>query len=372
MRAPPPHLAQSNGRRSGQLDQLIATLRTRPLNIAGLFALLALLVASFSFFMPGTFPRVTTLQAMMFQLPELGLLSLAMAIPLISGGINLAIIATANQASLMMAWILTAVMPAHASGATLALWLSAALAAGLFELHHRRTGHRIAGGRRRHPSDPGDAGNHDLASWPQHLFHPRPHSVRLPRRLGRDLQQDDSGPASFVRRVWRYGPRSPCAAHADRAWGAHPHDRIEPGGDPVLRRQHAPRASLGLCHFQHSVLACRGHHDGPLQFGRRGHCAVIPLDHDPCGHPGRRGPLWRFWRSRRSIRRALDSSSRRERLQSPERQSSPRARFLGADPPACHGGQALCGNTRLHWRGQRSRPKAASALPLDAPQGDPR
>ncbi len=131
MRVPPPHLAQSNGRRSGQLDQLIATLRTRPLNIAGLFALLALLVASFSFFMPGTFPRVTTLQAMMFQLPELGLLSLAMAIPLISGGINLAIIATANQASLMMAWILTAVMPAHASGATLALWLSAALAAGL-------------------------------------------------------------------------------------------------------------------------------------------------------------------------------------------------------------------------------------------------
>jgi hypothetical protein len=35
--------------------------------------------------MPTTFPRVTTLQAMMFQLPELGLLSLAMAIPLISG-----------------------------------------------------------------------------------------------------------------------------------------------------------------------------------------------------------------------------------------------------------------------------------------------
>ena len=80
--------------------------------------------------MPATFPHVTTLQAMMFQLPELGLLSPAMAIPLISGGINLAIIATANQASLLMAWILTAVMPAHASGITLALWLSGALAAG--------------------------------------------------------------------------------------------------------------------------------------------------------------------------------------------------------------------------------------------------
>jgi ribose/xylose/arabinose/galactoside ABC-type transport system permease subunit len=48
---------------------------------------------------------------MMFQLPELGLLSLAMPIPLISGGLNLAIIATANQAALLMAWILTTQMP---------------------------------------------------------------------------------------------------------------------------------------------------------------------------------------------------------------------------------------------------------------------
>ena len=81
--------------------------------------------------MPATFPRATTLQAMMFQIPELGLLSLAMALPLISGGINLAVIATANQAGLLMAWILTAAMPAHASEAALAFWLFGALAAGL-------------------------------------------------------------------------------------------------------------------------------------------------------------------------------------------------------------------------------------------------
>src|SRR5260370_27957774 len=109
----------------------MANLRRGPTGVAGLFGLRALLLAGFFGSMPGTFPHVTTLQAMMFQLPELGLLSLAMAIPLISGGINLAIIATANQASLLMAWILTAVMPAHASGMTLALWLSGALAAGL-------------------------------------------------------------------------------------------------------------------------------------------------------------------------------------------------------------------------------------------------
>ena len=131
MRAGPPGFAEPRRRGSNQLDRLITTLRERLTGIAGLFALLALLLAVFSVFMPATFPHVTTLQAMMFQLPELGLLSLAMAIPLISGGINLAIIATANQASLLMAWILTAVMPAHASGMTFALWLSGALAAGL-------------------------------------------------------------------------------------------------------------------------------------------------------------------------------------------------------------------------------------------------
>ena len=43
---------------------------------------------------------------MMFQLPLLGLLSLAMVIPLISGGLNLAIIATTNQCALLMVWIM--------------------------------------------------------------------------------------------------------------------------------------------------------------------------------------------------------------------------------------------------------------------------
>ena len=59
------------------------------------------------------------------------MLSLATTIPLISGGINLAIIATANAAGLLMAWTLTAAMPNDASGASLALWLVAALVAGL-------------------------------------------------------------------------------------------------------------------------------------------------------------------------------------------------------------------------------------------------
>jgi len=116
---------------TAELDRLIAALRGSAVNIGGLLVLLAVLVALFSVLMPTTFPQATTLRAMMFQVPELGLLSLAMAIPLISGGINLAIIATANSAGLLMAWILTALMPADAAGTALAFWLVGALAAGL-------------------------------------------------------------------------------------------------------------------------------------------------------------------------------------------------------------------------------------------------
>jgi simple sugar transport system permease protein len=96
-----------------------------------LLLILIALAAVFSLFEPTTFPRATTLQAMMFQLPELGLLSLAMAIPLISGGINLAIIATANAAGLLMATILTALMPPETQGGALVLWMMGAFAAGL-------------------------------------------------------------------------------------------------------------------------------------------------------------------------------------------------------------------------------------------------
>lgn len=119
------------GGMTAEFDKLIAALRGGATNVGGLLGMLVVLVALFSLFMPTAFPRVTTLQAMMFQLPELGLLSLAMAITLISGGINLAIIATANAAGLLMAWILTSLMPPDAAGTTLALWLVGALVAGL-------------------------------------------------------------------------------------------------------------------------------------------------------------------------------------------------------------------------------------------------
>src|SRR5664279_820886 len=54
---------------------------------------------------------VGALQSMAFQLPELGILSLAMMVALLSGGLNLSIIATANLCALTMAYVLTTHVP---------------------------------------------------------------------------------------------------------------------------------------------------------------------------------------------------------------------------------------------------------------------
>jgi simple sugar transport system permease protein len=95
---------------------------------AGLLLLLAVLCIGFSVALPGRFANHDTLKSMLFQLPELGLLALAMLLPLISGGINLSIIASTNMAALAMAWVLTSgIIPAGHVGLTIA----AALLAGV-------------------------------------------------------------------------------------------------------------------------------------------------------------------------------------------------------------------------------------------------
>ena len=75
-------------------------------NIGLLLALVAVVVffgsLSPRFFSKGTFESVA------FQLPELGLLTLAMLMPIISGGINLAVTFTANLCGLTLAWVLKA------------------------------------------------------------------------------------------------------------------------------------------------------------------------------------------------------------------------------------------------------------------------
>jgi simple sugar transport system permease protein len=75
----------------------------------GLGLALVAVIAVFSLLSP-RFLTVATFDSIAFQLPELGLLTLAMLMPIISGGINLAITFTANICGLTLAWVL------HANG----------------------------------------------------------------------------------------------------------------------------------------------------------------------------------------------------------------------------------------------------------------
>lgn len=88
------------------MSQLLTRLRQAlGSEVLGLLGFLALLILFFGFMAP-RFLSVANFGSVAYQLPELGLLTLAMLIPIISGGFNLAIIYTANISGLTLAWVL--------------------------------------------------------------------------------------------------------------------------------------------------------------------------------------------------------------------------------------------------------------------------
>src|SRR5206468_11604249 len=93
------------------------SLRRRMVGLAGggtvatLILLLLALWVVFAIMIGDRFFSVNTLQSMAFQMPELGILSLAMMLALLSGGLNLSIIATANLSGLTIAFLLTRYIP---------------------------------------------------------------------------------------------------------------------------------------------------------------------------------------------------------------------------------------------------------------------
>lgn len=77
------------------------------------------------------FIRLGNIQSMAFQLPELGILSLAMMITMLTAGINLSIIATANLAAIVAALILTGLITPESGGAASAGVVVVAVGAAL-------------------------------------------------------------------------------------------------------------------------------------------------------------------------------------------------------------------------------------------------
>ena len=82
----------------------------------GLLALLALLVALFGGLLGGSLFSAGSLQSMALQVPQLGLLSLAMMVALLSGGLDLSIIAVADFSALVSGTLLVHLVPTHPAG----------------------------------------------------------------------------------------------------------------------------------------------------------------------------------------------------------------------------------------------------------------
>ncbi|MDH2924531.1 monosaccharide ABC transporter membrane protein (CUT2 family) [Nicoletella semolina] len=72
-----------------------------------LLALFTLSVIVFSLLIPDIFWSVSNFQSMASQISVLGILTLAMALPMLTGGINLSIIASMNACSLVIAYFIT-------------------------------------------------------------------------------------------------------------------------------------------------------------------------------------------------------------------------------------------------------------------------
>jgi simple sugar transport system permease protein len=93
--------------------------------LAGVIGLMWLLNGS-------DFMHLGNFQSMAFQLPELGILSMAMMITMLTAGINLSIIASANLSGIVMALILTQVIPSDSTGFGEVGVVVLAIFAGLF------------------------------------------------------------------------------------------------------------------------------------------------------------------------------------------------------------------------------------------------
>ena len=98
-------------------------------DVAGLLGFLVLVIAVLSF-SSDRFFSASTFVSVAFQLPELGFFTLAMLMPLISGGFNLAVTFTANISGLAMAWVLHTYGGADAGAVAIILGIAAALATG--------------------------------------------------------------------------------------------------------------------------------------------------------------------------------------------------------------------------------------------------
>jgi len=121
---------QSTNQTSLQPRNFISSLRSDPdflrLNVITIVVFIVLSIVT-----GGRIYSVANFESMGFMLPELALFSLAMMLSMLTGGIDLSIVAIANLAGIVAALILTHLLPVDANATTTLLWVAVALIASV-------------------------------------------------------------------------------------------------------------------------------------------------------------------------------------------------------------------------------------------------
>ena len=100
-------------------------------DIAALPWVMAIVIVAITIATGGRFVRPANLSNLLTQMPELGLLSLAMMVAMITSGINLSIISSANLSAVVMALFLTRVVPAESADSVMWLMVLVAVLLGI-------------------------------------------------------------------------------------------------------------------------------------------------------------------------------------------------------------------------------------------------
>lgn len=98
-----------------KLSFVLNPLRNQDGHLVRLFVIMVLVFITMSIISPNIFLTYKSFSSMAFQFPELGILSLAMMITMISGGIDLSIVGIANLSAIVAAMLMVQFIPVDAS-----------------------------------------------------------------------------------------------------------------------------------------------------------------------------------------------------------------------------------------------------------------
>lgn len=116
---------------AGALYGKIMSLASRKKDFVQMLVMAVLIAVIMETLRPGRFLTGPNINAMAFQIPELGFFALAIMVSLITGGIDLSVVSSANLAGVLAALVLTRLCPAEAGGWVSAGWIAAALGVAL-------------------------------------------------------------------------------------------------------------------------------------------------------------------------------------------------------------------------------------------------